>query len=155
MRNLARSAVPLTGKGRRAASRDGRRRARLLIAEDDWAFRDMLVWAFDEEGCEVVSVGSGADLLYVLASSMLPRSGVGRFDLVVSDLSMPGWSGLPAIESLGKNPLLPPIVVITAFGSDEVQERARRAGAAAVLDKPFDIRRLLGVARDLLARPAV
>ncbi len=131
-----------------------KRRSRVLIAEDDWAFRDMLLFAFEDEGCEVVAVSDGSSLLQVLASSMLPKSGVKPFDLVVSDIRMPGWSGLPALEKLSRDPMLPPVVVITAFGSEEVHERAERAGAAAVLDKPFDIPDLTAIGRRVIAQHA-
>jgi CheY-like chemotaxis protein len=131
-----------------------KRRSRVLIAEDDWSFRDMLLFAFEDEGCEVVAVGDGASLLQVLASSMLPKSGVKPFDLLVSDIRMPGWSGLAALEKLSRDPRVPPVVVITAFGSEDVHERAERAGAAAVLDKPFDIPDLTSLGRRVIAQRA-
>jgi CheY-like chemotaxis protein len=115
------------------------RQTRVLLAEDDGDFRDILVWAFEDDGCEVVAVSNGADLLDLLASSLLPGTDVEPFTVVVSDLRMPGWSGLTAIESLSANLSMPPVVVITGFGSDEVHQRAKRAGALAVLDKPFDL----------------
>lgn len=114
------------------------RRIRLLLAEDDGPFRDMLVWAFEDQGCEVVAVGNGADLRELLVRS-LPESGaVKPFDIVVTDVRMPGWTGLRAIESLNGVPDMPPVVVMTAFGDEEVKERAKKAGAVAVLDKPVD-----------------
>jgi CheY-like chemotaxis protein len=131
-----------------------KRRSRVLIAEDDWAFRDMLLFAFEDEGCDVVAVGDGASLLKVLASSMLPRSGVKPFDLVVSDIRMPGWSGLPALEKLSRDLKVPPVVVITAFGSEEVHDRAERAGAVAVIDKPFDLPDLTSLGRRVIAQHA-
>ena len=115
-----------------------RRRIRLLLAEDDGPFRDMLVWAFEDAGCEVVAVGNGNDLRELLVSSLPSRATVQPFDIVVTDVRMPGWTGLHAIESLSGAPELPPIVVMTAFGDDETKERAKTAGAIAVLDKPID-----------------
>jgi len=131
-----------------------RKRPRLLIAEDEWAFRIMLLLAFEDEGYEVVTVGNGPKLLEVLATSMLPNSGIEPFDLVVSDVRMPGWSGLLALEDLCRSPLVPPVVVITAFGSDALHERAEQAGAAAVLDKPFDLADLTALGRRLVSRHA-
>jgi CheY-like chemotaxis protein len=128
------------------------RRARVLIAEDDWAFRDMLIFAFEDEGCEVVAVGDGSSLLDILGSSMLPKSSVKPFDLVVSDVRMPGWSGLTALEKLSQSQMVPPVVVITAFGSDEVHARAKQAGVLAVLDKPFDFPDLMELGRRVIAR---
>jgi CheY-like chemotaxis protein len=128
-----------------------RRRYRVLIAEDDWAFRELLLWAFEADGYEVVGVANGGDVLGLLASSMLADSGIAPFDLVISDIKMPGWTGLLALEELAKNQRMPPIVAMTAFGSQEVHERATRAGAVAVLDKPFDIADLTALSDRILA----
>lgn len=152
MKDLASSAERPSRKGRTAIKSQRARRARLLIAEDDWAFRDLLVWALGEEGCDTVAVGNGAELLDILASSMLPTSGVRKFDLVVTALNLPGWGGLTALENLNKRSHLPPIVVITALGSDEIHDHARRVGAVAVSEQPFDVRHFLALARNLLAR---
>jgi len=153
MPNLASSIGPRPRKEKQVARSSGTRRARVLVAEDDWAFRDMLVWAFEEDGYEVVAVGNGTDMLHVIGSSMLPRSGVKEFDIIVSDLRMPAWNGLAGLEGLGNNPLLPPIVLITAFGSDEVRQRAQQAGVVAVVDKPFDLEDLTALADTLIAQP--
>jgi CheY-like chemotaxis protein len=128
---------------------------RILIAEDEWAFRILLLLTFEEEGYEVVSVGNGPTLLEVLASSLLPNSGIKSFDLVVSDVRMPGWNGLLALEDLCRSPLMPPVVVITAFGSDELHQRAMQSGAAAVLDKPFDLADLSELGRRLISQHAI
>jgi len=130
------------------------RLARVLIADDDWAFRDLLLFAFEDEGYDVVSVGDGALLLDILDASLLPNSGIKPFDLVISDVRMPGWVGLPALENLSSSPHAPPIVVITAFGSEEVHQRVQRAGAVAVLDKPFDVADLTALSRRVLSQRA-
>lgn len=153
MRDVVYSEDPRAKEERKGAGRAAEGRARVLIAEDDWAFRDVLLLAFEAKGFEVVAVGSGKDMLRTLGSSMLPRSGVKQFDLIVSDLRMPGWNGLVGLEKLGNNPLLPPIVLITAFGTDDVRQRAKRAGAVAVLDKPFDLDELTALADTLVAQP--
>jgi len=99
-------------------------------------------------------VGDGALLLDILDSSLLPNSGIKPFDLVISDVRMPGWVGLPALENLSSSPHAPPIVVITAFGSEEVHQRVQRAGAVAVLDKPFDVAELTALSRRVLSQRA-
>ena len=155
MQKLDELALPAQGNPLRIQNGESDGRRRILIAEDDWAFRELLLWAFEADGYDVVAVGNGTDLLDVLASSLLSSSSVKPFDLVVSDIRMPGWSGLLALEELSRSPMMPPIVLITAFGSEEVHERAARAGAAAVLDKPFDIADLTALGDRLLAhRPA-
>jgi CheY-like chemotaxis protein len=144
-------AIPVI-KGPKGASQVSHRHARVLIAEDDCSFRDMLLMAFEQEGCDVVAVADGASLLDVLATSLHPKSDIKPFDLVISDIRMPGWGGLVALENLPRSPLAPPVVVITAFGSDELHAQAKRAGAVAVLDKPFDIAELTALSRRVISR---
>ena len=143
---------PLLATAPRAADQAVKRRARVLIAEDDYAFRDLLVFAFEDDGYEAVSVPDGYDLLEVLGASLLPGSSVKPFDLVVSDVRMPRWSGLATLERLSHSPMVPPVVIITAFGSEEVHHRAKQAGAVTVLDKPFDVADLVDLSHRVIAQ---
>jgi CheY-like chemotaxis protein len=139
-------------KAPKGASETVHRRPRVLVAEDDWALRDMLLLSFENDGWSVVAVGDGAALLEVLSASLLPRSSIRPFDLVVSDVRMPGWGGIAAVEHLSSNPQAPPVVLITAFGSEEIHKEAKRAGAVAVLDKPFDVADLTALSRRVIAK---
>lgn len=143
---------PLLSTAPREPGREAKHRARVLIAEDDYSFRDMLTFAFEDDGYEVVSVPDGYSLLETLGASLLPGSHVKPFDLVVSDIKMPRWSGLVTLEKLSGSPMAPPIVVITAFGSDEVHQRAKQAGAVTVLDKPFDMQDLVELGRRVITQ---
>ena len=154
MKKTIDAGVPPVAMPPMGSTKISERQVRVLIAEDDWAFRDMMLLAFEDEGCEVVTVGEGSSMLEVLGASMVTKSSVKPFDLVVSDIRMPGWSGLTALEKLGHSESVPPIVMITAFGSGEVHQRAKRAGAVAVLDKPFDIPDLTALGRRVIAQHA-
>jgi DNA-binding response OmpR family regulator len=63
---------------------------------------------------------------------------------------MPGVSGIGALMQLNYEPLAPPVVLITAFGDPDVHLWARQLGAAATLDKPFDLDDLRTVLRNVL-----
>ncbi|HJX65287.1 MAG TPA: response regulator [Polyangia bacterium] len=141
-------------KAPKGASETAQRRPRVLVAEDDWALRDMLLLAFENDGWAVVAVGDGAALLDVFSASLLPKSSIKPFDLVVSDIRMPGWGGIAAVEHLSRNPQAPPVVLITAFGSEEIHKEARRAGAVVVLDKPFDMADLTALSRRVISQHA-
>jgi CheY-like chemotaxis protein len=143
---------PLLVTAPREAGDGSSHRARVLIAEDDYAFRDLLAFAFEDDGYETQAVADGYALLEALGASLLPSSKVRPFDLVISDIRMPRWSGLAALEKLSRNPMVPPVVVITAFGTDEVHQRAKAAGAVTVLDKPFDVQDLVELCRHLVAQ---
>jgi two-component system, response regulator, stage 0 sporulation protein F len=127
-------------------------RGRLLVAEDDPAFRCLLVSALRADAHVVVEVSNGVDLIDALGGSLHPGRDAGCFDLVLSDVRMPGWTGLDALASLGHGPALPPVVFITAFGDEELHRRALRAGALAVFDKPIDLDDLRLFVREFLLR---
>jgi CheY-like chemotaxis protein len=112
---------------------------RLLVAEDDKALRGMIVEILRSDGHEVVTVANGMDLRDTLEVSLDRELGAGKFDLVISDVRMPGMTGLRAFEEVGYGPDIPPVVFITAFGDEELHEQAHHLGALAVLDKPFDL----------------
>jgi two-component system response regulator AtoC len=157
MKKNVEAEFPLLSTAPRKPVCERQRRARVLVAEDDYAFRDILIFAFEDDGYEVVAVPDGYSLLEVLGSSLLPASAlpasaVKPFDLIVSDIRMPRWSGLATLERLSHSPLTPPIIVITAFGSDEVHLRAKQAGAVTVLDKPFEIQDLLDLGRRVITQ---
>jgi CheY-like chemotaxis protein len=129
------------------ADRDNSTR-RILLAEDDSSFRYLLASVLRGDGYQVIAVSSGIDLLDVLGDSLSEDSSMAAFDIVLSDVRMPGWTGLGALATVGRHPGMPPFILFTAFGDDETHRRARELGAVALLDKPFDIDEL----RRLVAR---
>jgi CheY-like chemotaxis protein len=147
------SEYPLLATAPRELGEPARRRARVLIAEDDYALRDLLLFAFENDGYEAVAVADGYAVLEQIGASLLPSSSVKPFDLLVSDIRMPRWNGFATIEKLSQSAMVPPLVVITAFGSEEVHRRAEHAGAVTVLDKPFDVQDLLNICRRVIQHP--
>ncbi|MCA8924507.1 MAG: response regulator [Planctomycetes bacterium] len=119
---------------------------RILLAEDDPELRSLIVEALSDEGYEVDPVDSGLDLVTRIRESRLSGEG---FDLVLSDVRMPGCSGLVALEVLRKDDWSTPALFMTAFGSLETHGEAQRLGAN-VIDKPFDLDELLVRVRALV-----
>ncbi len=117
------------------------RRARIIVAEDNDEMRRLLAITLAKDGREVVTVSTGDDLASLLATLVRDESPP---DLVVSDLRMPGLDGLAVLRMLRSQGVFTPVIIITAFGSRELHDEARELGAAATLDKPFD----MGVLRD-------
>lgn len=126
------------------------RMPRVLLAEDDADFRKLLAQAFRSRCCEVTECVDGPDLVSKLGSYVLFGPPVG-FDLVVSDIRMPGATALEVLEAMRECEGVPPVILITAFPSEDTRAAARRLGVAAVLEKPFPIKDLLAKAEDLLA----
>lgn len=122
---------------------------RILVAEDDKEMRRLLVWNLHKAGFDVVECSDGWELLDNLGNPVLSGDPE-DFDLIVSDIRMPGVSGLEVLEGIHDTEWFVPMILITAFGSDEVHRSAERNGAAAVFDKPFDIEDLIKKIRDVL-----
>ena len=112
-------------------------RARVLLADDDFELRSLLSGELLQAGYSVTEVGSGTDLLDRLASDLI-ESNQPQFDLLVSDVRMPGWSGLEVLGGLRRAGLRLPVVLITAFGDPKTHRTAHKLGAV-LLDKPFDL----------------
>ena len=129
------------------ARRDGRR---ILLAEDDSSFRYLLASTLRQDGYQVVAVATGVDFLDVLDDSLSRDSPMAGFDLVLSDVRMPGWRGLGTLASFPGRPGMPPIILFTAFADEEMHRRALELGALALLDKPFDIEDLRGLVAGVL-----
>ncbi len=133
-------------------STDSRSRSpRILLAEDDDALRELLALSLRASGHLVVECRSGMDVVQRVSDFVLSHEPI-EFDLVISDIRMPGVTGLEALECMRGFEGWPPTILITAFGNQATHEEARRLGAAAMFDKPFEIDDLLAAVNKLLPR---
>lgn len=121
----------------------------ILLAEDDDEMRTLLDLYLRRNGFRVTVCDNGVYLAGNLGSLVLPDETV-EFDLIISDIQMPGVNGLDAIEFLHQYTGLPPTILITAFGDPEVHDRARKIGIIDVFDKPFEIDDLIAKVRETL-----
>jgi DNA-binding NtrC family response regulator len=101
----------------------------ILIAEDDALFRSFLSTVLKEEGHRVEEARDGKEGLSRLKS--------GEFDLVISDLKMPGLSGMDLMREGRKEKPDARWIIITAFGSIDSAVEAMKAGASDYLTKPL------------------
>jgi DNA-binding NtrC family response regulator len=135
---------------------DARRSAPLLVlAEDDDEFRTLLARTLRRAGYDVAEHKNGAQLLRTLVSNQLDGTS-SEIAMVISDIRMPGVSGLDALAGINWANWPIPVVLMTGFGDRDTHQTAARLGAAAVIDKPFDLDELLALVTKLLhnARPA-
>ena len=124
------------------------RRRRILLAEDDADMRELLAWSLIDQGYEVVEVDDGMDLCRRLADHLLHKPSR-QFDLVISDIHMPGVTGIEVIRSLRQLENVLPTILITAFGDEETHRQAVEIGVL-LLDKPFEMDEFLARVRQLL-----
>ena len=100
---------------------------RLLVVEDRFDLRDALVTLLTAEGAVVTPVGTGREAV--------ARAAAGAFDVVLTDLGLPDMDGMLVVRHVAALPSPPRIVVLSGEGGP-LLERARAAGAHAVLRKP-------------------
>jgi DNA-binding response OmpR family regulator len=123
--------------------------AHLLIAEDDRDMRRLLVECFQEEGYRVTEAEDGEELRRrIAASGRSPETPAP--DILVSDVRLPGLTGLELLADLRRSDWSLPVILITAFGDESVHREGKRLGAAMVLDKPFDAEDLLNAVKTLV-----
>lgn len=116
------------------------------IIDDDPALRDSLVFLLESAGLEVRAHESANSFI-----DNLHRDGVG---CVVTDIRMPGMSGLDLVRWLGANGHSTPVIVITGHGDIPLAVEAMKAGVVDFIEKPFDDETLLAAIRVALAEQA-
>lgn len=127
------------GASRKSGMVESGRPGRILLAEDDPDMRVLLALTLEADGFDVVQVDDGARLVHQIGNVFLKADGCSAFDLIISDVRMPKLGGMDVLGALARLDVSTPFIVITAFGDEALHAEARRLGAAAVLDKPFDI----------------
>jgi two-component system, response regulator, stage 0 sporulation protein F len=111
----------------------------VLIAEDDDEMREMLAMTLRRDGFDVMEARNGLELLDKVAPWLSGKEPPTPIDVIVSDVQMPCFTGLEILEGLSEVRRRPAVILITAFGDHRTHATARRFGAAAVFDKPFDL----------------
>ena len=108
---------------------------RLLLVDDEVPVLMTLAASLELEGLEVVTAGNGGNALSLLQQQ--------DFDLVLSDVRMPGMNGVELFRAIRKVRADLPVVLMTAFALESLLAEALSEGAFTVLSKPFDIEEIL------------
>jgi two-component system NtrC family response regulator len=112
---------------------------RLAVVEDEATQRRLMTDSLTDAGHTVVSFES--------AESLLAMGEEGQFDVVLTDLRLPGLSGVDLLRRLRENDPEVQVIVITAYATIETAVDAIRAGAHGYLRKPINIEELLIMVR--------
>ncbi|MET0387832.1 MAG: response regulator [Polyangiales bacterium] len=110
---------------------------RVLVAEDDHEMRRLLVSTLRRAQCEVIEARTGVQLSEQIA--IAHQHTPPNVDLIISDVRMPGRSGLDVLGALRHTDRATPVILITGFGDSDIHARAHSLGALAVFNKPFDL----------------
>lgn len=117
----------------------------ILVVDDEESIRDLCTRVLTRAGFAVATASNGEDAMRSLGEKL--------FDLVISDIRMPGMSGLEVLQAAKTSFPGIRVVLITGFGTAETVARARQSGADRVLTKPFNPMELLAAVREILPNP--
>ena len=116
----------------------------VLVVDDESLIRWSLAETLGAKGYQVLEAGSAREALQRFAQ---PDSNIG---LVVLDLRLPDCADLTLLRRIREVAPACPIILMTAYGSSEIIDEARRSGAIGVLAKPFDMTRAAGLVQSAL-----
>jgi CheY-like chemotaxis protein len=119
---------------------------RVLVVDDDPAVRKSFDRVLTGKGYAVITAENGEEALRKLNEE--------KYDIVYSDIRMPGMSGLEVAEKIRARRPWTPVVIITGYGTDIAEERAKAAGVSKFLHKPLSPAMIEDSARDVLPVPA-
>jgi DNA-binding NtrC family response regulator len=132
--------------------KDSPQSPRILIVDDDPGQRSLLNSFLKSQGFETAVVDSGERALESLRA--------GHFSMMISDVRMPGLSGIETLRAARKEHITVPVLLVTAFTDVRDAVAAMRDGAVNYLAKPIDLDELLasvqhatGIARPISVRP--
>jgi DNA-binding NtrC family response regulator len=115
----------------------------ILVVEDDPGTAESLQYVLEDEGHTVIAARTGEEGLAL--------AGKEHCDLVLTDLKLPGLSGLDLVKRLQTARARLPIILMTAHGTTEVAIEATRHGAFDYLLKPFEMPAMLDAIQKALA----
>ena len=118
---------------------------RLLIVDDEEALTFSLYQTFIKVPIEieVITASSGEEALTKLNDT--------RFDIVITDIAMPGIDGLDLLSMIKAKSPDTRVLVITAYGSNEREEEAYKRGAEKYIEKPFDLRDIKNIVLKMIS----
>lgn len=114
----------------------------ILIIDDDSSIRWVLAKALQNAGFKVVACDEGKRALDIIADQ--PPA------LVISDIQMPGLSGLQLLETLQASHPWLPVIIITANADTDIGSQTHSLGAYDYLPKPFDLNHVIQVCKNAL-----
>ncbi|MBV8546098.1 MAG: sigma-54-dependent Fis family transcriptional regulator [Acidobacteria bacterium] len=116
--------------------------ATVLVVDDDIGIRESAAMALEKVGLKTVQAGDVTSALQALRAH--------RIDLVLSDIYMPGETGLTLLQAISERRNPPRVILMTARGTIETTALAQRIGAFDYIAKPFDLSELIARVRAAL-----
>jgi len=115
------------------AAAEGCRPPRVLVVDDERLTRWSVVETLADQGYEVAEASDAVSAIDAF------RGCSSDADVVLLDLWLPDSNDLHVLSAIQRRSPSTPVILMTAYGSPELSEAARRLGAFAVVDKPFEM----------------
>ena len=115
----------------------------ILVVDDELSMREFLKILLEKEGYDVTPVAE--------ATSAIDQINSGSFDLVISDIKMPGMGGLTLLEKIKEIDSSLPVIMITAFASPENAVIAMKSGAFDYITKPFKVDEIIKIIKSAIS----
>lgn len=113
---------------------------RVLLAENDADVRNLIADALEHAGYETVLCRDGLDLLDHVSIFLFPHPIKSkRIDLIISNLFLPGVTGMEILEGVQSIDKFPPIILLSGFNMGMTFKHASHLGAAAIFKPPLDL----------------
>tara|TARA_B100000315_G_scaffold126052_1_gene115814 strand:- start:2391 stop:3764 length:1374 start_codon:yes stop_codon:yes gene_type:complete len=116
----------------------------ILVVDDEKSMRDFLSIFLKQEGYQVKSAPSGKDAFDLLEKK--------EFDLVITDINMPDINGVDVLKKINSLNLNSPVIMITAFASNETALEALNQGVYDYILKPFNVDEMKIIVRRALEK---
>jgi len=109
-------------------------RRRILVVDDQESMRSLLKDMLDVIGYDVMLAEGGEEALHLMESN--------QFDLVLTDLNMPGMDGTALLRAIKSTRAELPVVIITGYGTFHTEKRVMREGANGYISKPCTLSKI-------------
>ena len=119
---------------------------RILVVEDEAPVRELVARHLGKKGFEVTEASDAEEVLLQMSRDRVP------FDLVLTDIHLPGLSGVELLRLMLTHSPLRPVIMITGDADEGLARRALGYGAAGYLLKPFELFELDAAVQQALSR---
>lgn len=118
---------------------------KILVIEDDEFIQGLFTLSLEQEGYSVVTASDG--------QLGFNKAVTEEFDLIITDIKMPNWSGAESIYGLNLVDNKTKIIVVSGYVEDELrQELGSYENVVAIISKPFDTPKLLALIGEILSK---
>lgn len=115
---------------------------KILIVDDQAGIRLLLNEVFKKAGYETYLAANGLEAIRFLENIIM--------DCMLLDMRIPGANGIQILKHLQKLGQKMPIIMMTAYGEQDLLDQAKELGATHYFTKPFDIKELQNIVNNLL-----